>query len=293
MCFVLETIYYLSYMKALMKSTNEPESRESLFGTALLSASIGAIAFYLTRFYYNIPFAYDSGLLFRGAWALGPLVYLPWMVIVGAMAGRTFGKVRNAKQMFGIMGALSVAVIVYMSVRLISPNFFTGYYVWILSYGYLLPSMACFMIGAYHSSKLQRLHDGRTVSIMLFFAIIAMAVYLVCEYLLRGYTSPIERPVFGIGAVLLDLISSLGVIVASLCIAGLCRSEVAARLTRPLLVRILLIALCVPPSLWQVLMFFGADSWNGPMRFVWVASPLFVLVIAGVSRLIRGIRMQQ
>lgn len=211
-------------------------NKTELYRWSLNVAIVGAILYFVSGIY----FWYAGQHMFRGAWALRPFIITPWYMMIGAMLAARRPAEEKRTRVSGIVAALFISA-------------FTIWYSWpigsMIKYvpakllvvpNYTLFPIGCVMIGYWWKSydKIRLISIGGAAVIFCSFA-----VYLGCEYLLRGWTArnldiPVwTRSIISVLAVSSEVIVSLGIL-------DYCRSDFAMKITGVKWLRVMLIVIC-------------------------------------------------
>ena len=228
-------------------------SKTELYRWSLNVAIVGAILYFVSGTY----FGYAGQHMFRGSWALRPFVIDSWYMLMGAMFTGLNPADEKRTRISGIIAAVLMAVYVvwYALPTGVQVNYV--YSELLLLPNYTIYPIALAVIGYWWEASgkisLKSIHSVAVV-------ILSLAVYLVCEYFLWGWTArDLGLPVW-LYSVMRGL-KVIGITVVSLGILDYCRSEFALRITGVKWLRIVLIVICT--YIWLGYTFTANWRWPG------------------------------
>ena len=216
-------------------------------------AIVGAILYFVS----GIHFGYAGQHMFRGAWALRPFVIDSWYMLMGAMFTELHPSDEKRTRISGIIAAVLMAVYVVWYALPTGVQVNNLYSELLLLPNYTIYPIALAVIGYWwEASGKMSLKSIQSVAVI----ILSLAVYLVCEYFLWGWTArDLVLPVW-LYSVMRGL-KVIGITVVSLGILDCCRSDFAMKITRIKWLRIVLIVICA--YVWLGYTFTANWRWPG------------------------------
>lgn len=226
--------------------------KRSLYNWGLNVAIVGALLYFVSGLYYGYAGHYP----FRGSWALRPFVIDPWYMLMGAM----FAELKPAdEKKTRISGIIAVVLMAVYVVWYALPTGYQTNYVYselLLLPNYTIYPITLAVIGHWWkaSSKIC-LKSIQGVAVI----ILSLAVYLICEYFLWGWTArDLELPIWLYS--IMRVLKVIGITVVSLGILDFCRTDFALKAIGIKWLRIVLIVIC--SYLW--LAYTLSANWHWP-----------------------------